>query len=66
MLNLNLIERPDRGVNSMRNAQLILKVYQKAVNKLDDYFEYSHDSNKDKARVMAILSSLRNELRKAQ
>ena len=48
----------------MHNGQLVLKAYQKAINKIDDYFEYGYDSKKDRARVMAIIDALRKELEK--
>lgn len=39
-----------------------LEAYQKAVNKIDDYFEYQCESKKDQARVHKILDELRKDL----
>ena len=42
-----------------------LEAYQKAVNKIDDYFEYRHESEVDKSEVRVILSQLTKNLIKA-
>lgn len=36
--------------------------YEKAINKIDDYFEYANDSEKDKQMVRDILEDLSSEL----
>lgn len=41
----------------------ILYCYRKAINKIDDYFEYSMESKKDQKKVRQILSDLTEELR---
>ena len=45
-------------------TQQMLKAYQEALNKIDDYFEYSNESEKDKKKVRKVLSELTEELRK--
>ena len=42
--------------------QEILNSYIKAINRIDDYFEYSNESQKDKAAVMEIINNLQEEL----
>jgi hypothetical protein len=41
-----------------------LEIYQKAINKIADYFEYRNESVKDRLKVQEILSELTNNLRK--
>lgn len=36
--------------------------YEQAINKIDDYFEYAHESDKDKRFVMDVLSDLSTKL----
>ena len=36
--------------------------YIKAVNRIDDYFEYSSESDKDQKKVYGILDDLREQL----
>lgn len=40
-----------------------LQIYQDAINRIDDYFEYRHESCVDKAFVMDVLDSLSNRLK---
>lgn len=47
--------------NERLNSQLMS--YRKCVNKIDDYFEYSHESAVDKKKVMGIIGELTKELR---
>lgn len=47
----------------MTNANdIALQAYRKAVNDIDDYFEYSNESAKDKETVQAILGELTDAL----
>ena len=39
-----------------------LRVYRRAINRIDDYFEYRNESDKDKAYVMSVIDELTNEL----
>ena len=39
-----------------------LESYQRAINKLDDYFEYRNESVKDREVVHAILAKLTKEI----
>lgn len=39
-----------------------LEAYQKAINKIDDYFEYRGESEKDRKRVHKILAELTENL----
>jgi hypothetical protein len=41
-----------------------LEIYQKAINKIDDYFEYRNESVKDRLKVQEILNELTTNLRK--
>lgn len=41
----------------------ILVAYQKAINQIDDYFEYANESKKDRVRVHSILFRLTDKLR---
>ena len=41
----------------------ILIAYQKAINKIDDYFEYSMESKKDQEKVHKILDDLMKKLK---
>lgn len=43
------------------NRQLI--VYRQAINKIDDYFEYTCESDVDRKRVHSILDTLTERLR---
>ncbi len=66
---LNLVGRiSDIELQLMTNKYYLetlerrLASYQKAINKIDDYFEYINESLSDRDRVHAILDSLANEL----
>ncbi len=66
---LNLVKRiSDVELSLMANKYYLetlerrLASYQKAINKIDDYFEYVNESLSDRDRVHAILDSLANEL----
>jgi len=39
-----------------------LQIYQRAINRIDDYFEYSMESKVDQARVREILKELSDSL----
>lgn len=39
-----------------------LECYQKAINEIDDYFEYSHHSSVDKVKVMCIIDRLNKDI----
>ena len=41
-----------------------LEAYQKAINAIDDYFEYQYESKKDQVQVDYILDTLRLNLKK--
>ena len=47
----------------MSKDELILAAYRKAINHLDDYFEYTNESKKDRARVHDILAQLTLDLK---
>ena len=38
--------------------------YQKAINQIDDYFEYRNESAKDKRHVMSIIDGLTKSMKK--
>lgn len=40
-------------------------VYNRALNHIDDYFEYRYESNNDKQFVMEVLANVTKELRLA-
>ena len=46
----------------MRKSDEILRCYVRAVNNLDDYFEYSNESERDRVKVKSILDKLNSEL----
>jgi hypothetical protein len=48
----------------MCKTKQMLKYYQEALNKIEDYFEYSNKSSEDKMRVMKIIDDLTTDLRK--
>lgn len=37
-------------------------IYRKAINDIDDYFEYANESAKDRQKVYSILDSMTKEL----
>jgi hypothetical protein len=39
-----------------------LALYRQAINKIEDYFEYAYDSERDCTRVMDIVGDLSDEL----
>ena len=43
-------------------AKNTLPIYQKAINKIDDYFEYMSESDKDKKKVRKVLAELSQDL----
>lgn len=47
----------------MNKTDKALKAYQNAINKIDDYFEYSNESERDKAVVRAHLAELTQNLK---
>ena len=47
----------------LHNASLLLPHYQKAINEIDDYFEYRMESKKDQAKVHRILAALTEQLK---
>lgn len=51
-----------RSMLEMTNRRLAL--FQEAVNKIDDYFEYSMESKKDQKKVFQILGNLTDSLAK--
>ncbi|WP_102385720.1 hypothetical protein [Vibrio cyclitrophicus] len=50
------------NANSMINKAQVIEAYVKAVNDLDDYFEYRFDSPKDKEFVLCVLAELNDAL----
>lgn len=51
--------------NVDRNLSLIEKLfaeYQAAINRIDDYFEYSHKSEVDKKYVMGVIDKLNGKI----
>ena len=52
---------------SMHNKTMTkLECYQKAINRIDDYFEYSNESKLDRERVHKILADLTTNLVKSE
>jgi hypothetical protein len=51
-----------RSTLKVANRRLLL--FQEAVNKIDDYFEYSMESKKDQKKVFQILGNLTDKLAK--
>lgn len=47
-----------------KRVQKNLELYQKAVNKIDDYFEYRNESAKDRNYIYGILLELSESLKK--
>ncbi len=47
---------------ALRTATNRLSMYQKAVNEVDDYFEYANESKKDQKQVHKILGNLTDAL----
>ena len=42
-------------------TERLLQAYQRAINKIDDYFEYRHESEQDKIFITKTLDVLTNE-----
>ncbi len=42
----------------------IVAIYQTALDRIDDYFEYSYDGDKDKAFVSGVLNKLYDDASK--
>lgn len=40
-----------------------LKIYERAINSIDDHFEYMHESDSDKRFVMVVIDSLTDKLK---
>ena len=40
----------------------LFPMYAEAINEIDDYFEYRHESEKDKAFVMGVIDRLANDV----
>ena len=53
-----------RGYGRKRVDDAMLKCYVKAINRLDDYFEYRCESDKDRKYVYHTLNLLSKELEK--
>ena len=51
---------------SNKKDKLMLAEYQRAINRIDDYFEYRHESEKDKQHVVEVLDNLTDQLREIQ
>lgn len=47
----------------IRKLELRIKAYEQAINRIDDYFEYRHDSETDKTYVMDIIDGLAYRLK---
>lgn len=47
-------------------ADKLFPAYVNAINKLDDYFEYRHESARDKAFVMGVIDNLTRQLKEIQ
>ncbi|MDH3325881.1 MAG: hypothetical protein OEM38_04090 [Gammaproteobacteria bacterium] len=52
----------DELESALRAATNKLAMYQKAVNDVDDYFEYANESKKDQKQVHKILGNLADAL----
>ena len=51
----------ENTVDADKQAEM-LRIYQVAVNRIDDYFEYRMQSEQDKKAVQAILEDLTDSL----
>ena len=49
----------------VKQLETRLRVYEHAINEVDDYFEYRNESEQDKEYVRGILSRLTNRLKSA-
>ena len=50
----------------MMDKDKMITAYQRAINKIDDYFEYRAESAADRSKVHDILSDLTEELKTCQ
>ena len=48
----------------MNQSQKVLEAYAKAINKIDDYFEYRNESKVDRDFVHVVLAKLEADIRK--
>jgi len=48
--------------DTLKRTEELLESYQTALNKIDDYFEYRFDSEKDKKYVMGVIDNLTEQL----
>lgn len=44
----------------------ILEIYREAINKIDDYFEYRNESERDKTFVMGVIDEITPKIQKLQ
>ena len=49
---------------SAQRIQRCLTIYQNAINKIDDYFEYSSESKVDQKKVYQIIGNMSDDLKK--
>jgi len=57
------IDKQVSNIKSFEGATLQLEAYKKAINKIDDFFEYANSSISDRRRVHEILDNLTSELK---
>ena len=50
--------------HELMKTQRMLMAYWKTVNQIDDYFEYSNESQQDKRFIIDVLTQLRRKLKK--
>ena len=49
----------------VKQLEIRITMYEKTINSIDDYFEYRHDSDKDKKFVMGVLDRMARNLKGA-
>lgn len=53
----------DELSEKLKTANSRLNYYQKAINAIDDYFEYANESSRDRKKMHQILGNLTDELK---
>jgi len=52
-------------MTELEQLKVRVKEYELAINRIDDYFEYQHNSELDKGFVMGVLENLTSRLKSA-
>lgn len=55
---LNTVSKSLDDFKALKSKEVLLGLYQNAINEFDDYFEYTNESKKDRAKVREILGEL--------